>query len=248
MLGDDKMKIEKVSAKLSEKIGLFFIGRYLRYSFYSKKKSTYLNERSIEYEFVLKNLLSNKCLDVLDIGTGSNSFSSALEHCGYNVTATDLKEGSYWANFSNRHIHVVKDDITNTNLKNKFDAVLCISVLEHIPNFSDAVAGMVNRLKKNGILIMTFPYSHDSYCDNVYQLDEADDIAKGFRYIGQSFSDNEIKMLCDKYGLSVIDTQFAKGWSGKYWRTGERYDFPVKVSSANEANMGCFLFKKANEN
>lgn len=242
------MKFKKVVAKISEKIGLFFTGKYLEYEFKNKQKNTYLNERTIEYEFVLKNLLKYECLDVLDVGTGSNSFSSALEHCGYNITATDLKQGSYWANFSNRHIHILRDDITNTTLNQKFDAILCISVLEHIPKFEDAVNGMAERLKSDGILIMTFPYSHDKYCENVYKLEEADDIAKGFRYIGQSFSDNEIQMLCEKFGLKVLDTQFAKGWSGKYWRTGERYDFPVKVNTPQEANIGCFLFKKVNEN
>ena len=242
------MKLKKVVAKISERVGLIFIGKYLEFNFYNKKRSTYLNERSIEYEFVLKNLLTRQCLDVLDVGTGSNSFSSALEHCGYNMTATDLKQGSYWANFSNRHIHVLRDDITKSSLTKKYDAVLCISVLEHIPIFKEAVRGMVDRLKSDGILIMTFPYSHNSYCENVYKLEDADNIAKGFRYIGQSFSKNEIESLCKNNNLEIIDTQFGKGWSGKYWRTGERYDFPIKVDNPEEANIGCFLFKKINEN
>lgn len=197
---------------------------------------------------MLKKLLIHQCLDVLDVGTGSNSFSTALEHCGYNVTATDLKEGSYWANFSNRQIHVLKDDITNSKITHKYDAVLCISVLEHIPNFYEAVKGMSNLLEDDGVLIMIFPYSHNNYCENVYKLEEADDIAKGFRYIGQSFSSNEIESFCKNNNLEIIDTQFCKGWGGEYWRTGDRYDFPIKVDNPNEANMGCFIFKKNNEN
>jgi hypothetical protein len=42
----------------------------------------------------------------------------------------------------------------------------------------------------------------------------------------------------------MINTQFGKGWSGEYWRTGDRYNFPEKVDSAKESNMGCFLLKK----
>lgn len=241
------MKIQKVIAKINEKIGLLFLGKYLEYDFKSKNKNTYLNERSIEYEFVLKNLLEHKCLDVLDVGTGSNSFSSALEHCGYNMTATDLKQGSYWASFSNRHIHVVRDDITKSKLNKKYDAILCISVLEHIPVFEEAVKGMVDLLKDDGVLIITFPYSHNNYCENVYKLDEADEIAKKFRYIGQSFSKNEIDLFCKNNTLEIADTQFGKGWSGEYWRTGDRYDFPVKVDDPNESNIGCFLFNKLAE-
>lgn len=242
------MQLKRAVAKISERIGLVFIGKYLEFDFYNKKRSTYLNERSIEYEFILKNLLEYKCLDILDIGTGTNSFSSVLEHCGYNMTATDLKEGSYWAKFSNRHIHVIKDDITNSKITKKFDAVLCISVLEHIPNYNDAVKGMVEKLNDNGILIMTFPYSYDSYCENIYKLQEADDLSKKFRYIGQSFSSKEIELFCKENNLEILNTQFAKGWSGKYWRTGERYDFPIKVDNYQEANIGCFLFRKSNEN
>ncbi|WP_169777293.1 class I SAM-dependent methyltransferase [Campylobacter mucosalis] len=239
------MKLKEIVAKISQKIGLIFIGKFLEFNFYNKKRNTYLNERTIEYEFVLKNLCLHNCLDILDIGTGSNSFSSVLEHCGYNVTATDIKEGGgYWANFNNRHIYVIKDDITNSKIKSTFDAVLCISVLEHIPNFYDAVKGMVERLKDNGILIITFPYSHYQYCENIYKLKEADVISKSFRYIGQSFSRNEIDMFCKYFKLDVIDTQFAKGWSGAYWRTGERYDFPIKIENPIDANIGCFLFRK----
>lgn len=239
-----KIKLNKIVAKLMEKLGLVFINRYLKYRYLNKVHNNYLNERSIEYEFILNKILEEKCIDILDVGTGSNSFSSMLEHCGYNVTATDLKKGSYWANFSNRHIYVVKDDIINSDIKKNFDAILCVSVLEHISDFNNAVKGMVKLLKNDGLLIMTFPYSDDIYCDNIYKLDDADSISKKFRYIGQSFSKKEIEQFCSSNDLEVISTQFAKGWSGKFWRTGQRYSFPKKVSNAKDANVGCFLFKK----
>ena len=61
-------------------------------------------------------------------------------------------------------------------------------------------------------------------------------------------SENEIKLFCEKFRLEIIDTQFAKGWSGKYWRTGDRYNFPIKVENIENANIGCFLFKKIVQN
>ena len=142
------MKFKEIIAKINEQIGTLFLNKYLKFHFYNKKKNSYLNERSIEYEFVLNNLLKYECLDVLDIWTGSNSFSSTLEHCGYNVTSTDSKAGHYWVNFRNRYTYVVENDITDTKLTNKFDAVICISTLEHIQNFKDAVQGMVSAMKK----------------------------------------------------------------------------------------------------
>jgi hypothetical protein len=54
---------------------------------------------------------------------------------------------------------------------------LCISVLEHIPIFNEAVNDMVSLFKDDGVLIMTLPYSHNNYCENIYQLEEVDDNA-----------------------------------------------------------------------
>jgi 2-polyprenyl-3-methyl-5-hydroxy-6-metoxy-1,4-benzoquinol methylase len=129
-------------------------------------------------------------------------------------------------------------------LKKKYDAVLCISVLEHIPNFHDAIEGMVGTLKDDGVLILTFPYSHSKFIDNVYKLENADEVAKKFRYIGHSFSKSEIEIFCKKHDLEVSEIQYAKGWTGEFWRTGKRIDFPTKVDVPMDANLACFLFRK----
>ena len=121
---------------------------------------------------------------------------------------------------------------------------MCISTLEHISDFKNAVFGMVKKMKENGILVMTFPYTHDDYCENVYKLDDADRISKSFNFIGQSFSKEEIDDFCKDFNLNLVETQYIKGWSSKYWRTGQRYNFPRKVQTPMEANAGCFLFKK----
>ena len=89
--------------KILEKIGLYCNNKCLKYIYFNKKKSNYLYERVIEFAFTLEKLSENKILNVLDVGTGTNSFSSTLEHCGFNVTASDLM-GSYWSFFQNRHI------------------------------------------------------------------------------------------------------------------------------------------------
>ena len=61
---------------LIDRVGLFLTGIHLKHLYLNKKKSEYLYERSLEYTFVLDNLCKSKVLDVLDIGTGTNSFAS----------------------------------------------------------------------------------------------------------------------------------------------------------------------------
>jgi len=226
-------------------LGIFLSSFYLRYrSAHRNSGSSYLNERPVEYIFALKNLLESNSLTVLDVGTGRNSFSATLEHCRFNVTSSDLK-GHYWSFFSNRHVHVLKNDITDSRFKSSsFDAITCISTLEHIPDFNSAVSEMIRLLKPNGILILTFPYSK-IFCENIYFLPESDVISKSFRYIAASFSDAEIQNWIFSLGITEIDRVYYRGWSGEYWRTGERINFPCLESNADFANGLCIAFKKS---
>ena len=232
----------KFLLKIIDRIGVFLSGFYLKNS--TKINQDYLNERVIEYSFVLNRLLAANVRKIADIGTGTNSFSSTLQHCGFDVTASDLM-GGYWKSYQNRHIHVCQDDITSTSLpRASFDAVTCISTLEHIPEYNAALEGMTSLLKDNGSLIISFPYSHDTFCENVYQLDSADELAKNFRYIARSYSDSEIDSWCKNYNLVIVDTLYIKGWEGKFWRSGKRINSPLVTINKEEANCICLHFKK----
>ena len=202
-------KITNFVMAVFEKILFGFFRPYLKH-FYKKRlryPSKYLYERSYEYSFVLNNLVKYQCLSVLDVGTGNNSFASTMIHCGYNVTAIDKMEG-YWKSFKNHHIYVINDDITKSELDDTFDAVICISTLEHIVNYEDAVSNMVKMLNHKGILILTFPYRYDKFCENVYALAESDQVAKNFRYIARSFSDGEIQKWCDLHKLEILEKEY----------------------------------------
>ena len=48
--------------------------------------------------------------------------------------------------------------------------ITCISVIEHIHNFDDAIRNMFSLLKPKGYLLLTFPYNEESYVKNVYEL------------------------------------------------------------------------------
>jgi len=210
-----------------------------------KENKEYIYERSIEYGFVLDILSESKSLKVLDCGTGSNSFGATLQHCGYLVTATDFKSGSYWSFFENRHIPVVDDDITNSKIKaNSYDAAICISTIEHIPDYVNAFKGLCNAVKPGGIIIVTCPYTHNEYYNNVYKHPDSDKLSDNFKYIAQSFSDMEVNGFVNNNPVSILKRIYFKGWEGKFWRTGNRIDFPIKVDNKEEANGICLAFRK----
>lgn len=238
--------MKKKLLKLIDLIGIQLSGLYLRYKSASKGESKYLNERVQEMCFVFEVLSENPANIILDVGSGNNAFAATLEHCRYDVTASDLK-GEYWGflKSSNRHIYVVKDDICKSqHPSSSFDVITCISTLEHIVDFDSAVAEMSRLLKKGGVMILSFPYFYDEFCENVYALETADELSKRFRYIARSYSDKQLDDWCSANNLEIIRERFIRGWEGKFWRSGERISYP-EVVDKNAANYICVAFRKS---
>jgi len=147
----------KFAKNVYESIGCLYL-RPLLYADKIRPPHKNLNERPLEYAFVFKWLWRIKPKTILDVGTGKSSLPHLMAYCGFNVTATDYPT-PYWSlPYCNRHYLVLKDDITNTKIKNKFDCITCISTLEHIFEYGTAVSNMFDLLNDGGHLIITFPY------------------------------------------------------------------------------------------
>lgn len=235
-------RVMRVLLLILDRIGCVLSSFYLRSVKFSSVD--YINERSIEYSIALKWLAELNIKKILEVGSGRNAFSSVLQHCGYDVVAADLKKG-YWSSFANRHIHVHTDDITNSRFKDKsFDAIVCISTLEHINDYTAAIKEMSRIVRTGGILILTFPYSHDEFCDNVYSLPDSDELSNTFRYIARSFSDENLDVFVRENTMTEVERVYIRGWEGKFWRTGNRINFPYVIDDKEEANAICVLLRK----
>src|SRR5690554_5665673 len=109
---------------------------------YQKQKFKRFNERAVEFAFVFNVISKIYPKSILDVGTGTTALPHLMRNCGPLVTASDNIR-DYWAKgILNRHYHIIDDDITKTQLKGKFDLITCISVLEHIEKYNDAVGNM----------------------------------------------------------------------------------------------------------
>jgi ubiquinone/menaquinone biosynthesis C-methylase UbiE len=171
-------------------------------------------ERTVEYKFVLDHLHLLKGRRLVDIGVGPNpSLWYMLNTMGYQCWGTDLKERS-------NDERIIVDDITHRTLRERqFDGVFCISTLEHIPDYMKAVENMARIVKPDGVVILTFPFSHE-YIPNTVE-----------GHYTQSFSWTETEAMLE-YLPRAFHSQYWKCWTGQQWRQGEREPYPTVVNSS----------------
>ncbi|HZL50615.1 MAG TPA: class I SAM-dependent methyltransferase [Terracidiphilus sp.] len=197
----------------------------------------------MEFAFALKALADNHPESVLDVGTGTTAFPHLLRNCGYVVTAIDNVKDYWPEGMVNRHWPVLDVDIVRPNGRSLggFDAITCVSVLEHIENHVAAIQNMASLLKPSGILVLTTPFSHHNPHPNVYL--HADTLRDPrLPYICRSSSGAELEQWIS-CGLSLERKQLWSMFTGPVWATGK--PCPWRESSESQPHqLGCFLFRK----
>lgn len=210
---------------------------------YESQSFTRFNERPIEFSFVFRKIGELYPTTILDVGTGNTALPHLMRNCGCLVTATD-NVTDYWpAGMSNRHYHVIDDDITSTNLKDAFDLVTCVSVLEHIQEPDKAIKNMFSLLKNGGYLVLTCPFSESEYVKNVYELPDSS-YGKGSPYITQSYSRNDVDRWLSDNQASLEEQEYWQFWEGDRWTQGAQIIPPRKSSAGAKHQHTCILLKK----
>jgi 2-polyprenyl-3-methyl-5-hydroxy-6-metoxy-1,4-benzoquinol methylase len=227
---------------LIKRAGLLYV-RALCAREYKTQVYTGTNERPIEFAFLFRQLVKFWPKRILDVGTGLTSLPHLMRNCGFLVTATDnIKD--YWpAGMTNRHYHIVNDDITNTGLTETFDAISCISVMEHIHGHRDAMKSMYKVLNPGGHLILTCPYNEKRYVSNVYELPDSS-VREKHAFVTQAFSRNELEEWLADSPFVLIEQEYWQCFEGDYWTCGARVEPPVRVSSGDTHQLCCLVFKK----
>lgn len=212
---------------------------------YERQRFVRTNERPVEYGYVFKQLNQVQPQTVLDVGTGQSALPALLSTCGFQVTAID-NATDYWpSRLTNRHWHVLHDDIRASRLSEPFDAVVCVSTLEHIPEHADAMREMLRLTRPGGHLILTFPYNETTYHPNVYAQPDAA-YGKDLPYVTQSFSRRELdQWLGGEYGGVVVDQEYWKAWTGDLWVKGDLHRPIERVESPAEPHqLTCLTIRK----
>jgi 2-polyprenyl-3-methyl-5-hydroxy-6-metoxy-1,4-benzoquinol methylase len=202
------------------------------------------NERTIEYRFALQVLGENHPKNILDVGTGTTAWPHLLSNCGYVVTAVDNIRDYWPEGMVNRHWAVLDVDILapKDKLSSNFEAITCISVLEHIADHARAIKNMVSLLATRGVLILTTPYSHHHPYANVYRHPEAL-YGKDATYICRSSSETELNQWLAA-GLTLERRELWRLFTGPVWATGQRCTWQAAKAEEEPHQLGCFVFRK----
>jgi SAM-dependent methyltransferase len=206
-----------------------------------------ITERLVEYATALRWISERYPRTLLDVGPGESSWPHLLASQGVLVTALDQVE-SYWGGtFFNRHYEVSRGDITQPGFGPRFDAVTCISTLEHIPDHRAAFRGMMESLVPGGVLIVTCPYNEHQYYENVY-AERTASYGANFRFICRQYSRRELDSWLQDTGGDLIEAERWRFFSGAFWTEGELIPVPRRATIDDPHQLGCFLIQKRSSN
>jgi SAM-dependent methyltransferase len=191
---------------------------------YFAKEPLKPSDRYIEYNFVSKNLPRGK---ILDVGCAGSYFPLIISGLGYQVWGMDIREYSILNKLTFPYFNFLKEDITKTSLPSEcFDAVSSISTIEHIgipgrygATVSErgdltALKEMKRVLKKNGVLLLTFPFGEPRvikpFC-RIYGKQDLFDITLGMRTEEKEY----YKQSDDWYRCSEEEAMLTKATADK---------------------------------
>ena len=175
---------------------------------------------------------------MLDVGTGDCALPSLLRTCGFVVAAIDNVRDYWPKGMVNRHWHVRNESIVQPNGSHSYDAVTCISVLEHIADPIAAMFGLHQRTAPGGTLILTTPFGTEGH-PNVYTAPGS--------------SSSHLPYICRQSCSADLDAWLRVGFSlehAEYWRlfTSPIWSVGELVRPAQRtpgpANLGCFVLRR----
>lgn len=211
---------------------------------YSHQRFRRHNERPVEFAFVFTQIARLAPQTVLDVGTGETALPALMANCGCVVTAIDNKR-DYWAKgMSNRHWHVIDDDISATSLRGPFDLVTCISVLEHVVAPLRAVTNMLGLLRPGGHLVISCPYTEHEHIDNTYAMPGVDPEMSRLPYIARSYCRADLDQWLETSQAELVEAQYWRGYSGRHWAQGTRIAPPEPSTVSAAHNLACLLIRK----
>ena len=194
-------------------------------------------------EFIRKNVISHfkltnrynaplKNLNILDIGCGGGLLSEPMARMGANVTGIDASQENI--NVAKIHakemgikINYIKNSPEKLNIKNKFDVVLNMEVIEHVSNLDLFISSCSKILKKNSMMfIATINRTLKSYLQTIIA---AEYILKwlpiGTHDWNRFLTPKELEKLSFKYNLIYKNSTGVKFnlFSGK-WEKSKNID------------------------
>jgi len=167
-------------------------------------------EQDMRQKAIMELLEPNEGELILDIGCGSardlKVFADSGAICvGIDFSSGMLSQGREAINkIEARNIHLIRADANKLPFKAAvFDKVSCSEVIEHLPNWEDAIAEMNRVLKMEVKLVITTPNRHSLYGFTKKLTDLLRFAGITFHPYDEWKTQNEVMMILEKYDMLV---------------------------------------------
>lgn len=150
---------------------------------------------------------------LLEIGCGFGYLLRRF-HDDFDVCGTDIS--AHAAGFARRHVRggrVVAADIQDgIPFTGRFNVILAVNVMEHLPAPAPAMAAIADRLTRGGLFVAHLPTISSPLAGWFYARDYARDKTHVFRPSGQQFN-----ALAVAAGLEVVESLYFPFWPVALW-------------------------------
>lgn len=182
------------------------------YDAFHKKSKTIkkiIDSKDFTYSYIIDSLnypllkIGNYC-DVLDLGCGVGTISFYLSNKCSTVLGLDISKKAI--SIAKKSLSILK--IKNINFicgkidslpKKQFDLVICLEVIEHIPDDGLFLVEINSRLKKNGYLVLSTPIKEIF----LYKLNFYADFDERVGHL-RRYSVSGLSKLMKSYGFNVL--------------------------------------------
>lgn len=138
---------------------------------------------------------------LLDIGSGTGYFPAYMKKKGYQVTGVEIDEQA--REFAKKEFGIPvfsPEEFLNDKIEGKFDVITLWHVLEHLDDFDLYLKKMLDRLEKDGKLVIALP-NCSSFDARFYKEKWAGyDVPRHLWH----FTPATFKILAEKHGLEII--------------------------------------------
>jgi 2-polyprenyl-3-methyl-5-hydroxy-6-metoxy-1,4-benzoquinol methylase len=199
----------------------------LRILFYKLLGIAFLREWYVKSELRRQLSRREEPFFVYDAGSGFGQYSYFIAKTFplATVYGIDLKEeqitdcNQYFQSIGLKQCSFAVEDLTKIQHNDKFDAILSVDVMEHIPDDITVFRNFYRALKKNGQLFINTPSNlggSDVHSENDHSFVE--------EHARNGYGKEEIRSKLEDAGFQVENIRYTYGrWGTAAWRLGIKY-------------------------
>jgi cyclopropane fatty-acyl-phospholipid synthase-like methyltransferase len=207
----------------------------LRILFYKLLGIMFLREWYVKRELRYQLGSMNKSFTIYDAGSGFGqySFYMAKHFPRATIFGIDLKEeqisdcNNFFRSIGLIQCSFAVEDLTQIQHSDKFDFILSVDVMEHIPDDIGVFRNFFRALKSGGTLLINTP-------SNLGGSDAHSDEEKSFigEHARNGYGADEIRNKLQSVGFKVEFIRYTYGpWGDRYWKLGIKYPMQMLNSS-----------------